>query len=341
MAIDSSVLYRYIHEITANTLDSQGLVFIRNKYMKSIIGTYPIVEDPSNTFCQKYIVPSSRIDVTLNCYTNTPGMQVGNGVSILFGFRTPSSPDATNTKTMFLWDMWGLGYQGYIFYRANSKKIALRYSTTDLVVQTDYDFQPDTDYHLVFRLETTKWQIYINNVLIVSGTNSTQQDFNTSFTYNLFGSQRYTGDNMHYPSRFYYLYCYYNYPIIFNDPVEYETYLQTPGFKDLFNTSMRLMPDPIPVNTINLPFTLYDPKVFQYIFSGQVTFNNVIKYKHPSTTVVQLLDPISQTVLKATMTNDDGSFVLRYDTYPKYSQLIAIDYSGEYNTQSLLLKTTS
>jgi hypothetical protein len=57
--------------------------------------------------------------------------------------------------------------------------------------------------------------------------------------------------------------------------------------------------------------------------------------------VVQLLDPIAQTVLKTTMTNNDGSFVLRYDTYPKYSQLIAIDYSGEYNTQSLLLKTTS
>ena len=57
--------------------------------------------------------------------------------------------------------------------------------------------------------------------------------------------------------------------------------------------------------------------------------------------MVQLLDPIAQTVLKTTMTNNDGSFVLRYDTYTKYSQLIAIDYSGEYNTQSLLLKTTS
>lgn len=91
----------------------------------------------------------------------------------------------------------------------------------------------------------------------------------------------------------------------------------------------------------NADVEIVNPKTFAYTYTGQVTFNNVIKYKHPSTTAVQLLDPIAQTVLKTTMTNDDGSFVLRYNTYPKYSQLIAIDYSGEYNTQSLLLKTTS
>lgn len=330
----------HINEITANTTNSQGLVGIWNRFCQFNIGTYPILEDPSNTFCQKYIVPSAAMTTQINNYTNfLNSSTLPAGFCVIIGFRTPTTVDDTNTKTIYLFDYVTSGFNAYIFFRANSKKIAMRISSIDLVTQTDYDFQPNTDYHIVFKFTAGNCKITINGVDIVTSTNTTSASFGASEPLRMFNGARYASPVPHYPSRFYYLYTMYS-GTNYTPTSEYESYLNTPGFKNKFNIPIRTLPNSIPIQSVE-HIESVNPKIFAYTYIGQVTFNNVIKYKHPSTTVVQLLDPIAQTVLKTTMTNDDGSFVLRYDTYPKYSQLIAIDYSGEYNTQSLLLKTTS
>lgn len=340
MLSPENLVYRHMLEVTANTTDAQGLTGIWNKITKVKLGTYSILEDAQNTFCQKYIVPSARLDKLVNSYTNTPSMSAGNGITITFGFRTPSTIDTGNTKIIYLWDLYGVGYQAYIFFRSNLKRVVLRYGSTDLVTQTDYDFQPDTDYHMLYRLEAGNFQVYVNGVLVVSGTNTTSNGMQESYTLQLFGTQRYS-DPSQYPARFYYMYIYYTYVANYTqDQTEYINFLQEPGFKTTVTSLAKDLPNPIPIiNTFNT-YLYIDPKVFIYSFTGQVTFNNIVKYKHPSTTLVQLLDPISKVVLKSTMTNNDGTFQLQTDKYPKYSQLLAIDYSGEYNTQTLLLKIT-
>jgi hypothetical protein len=243
---------------------------------------------------------------------------------------------------MYLFDYIYSGFNAYIFFRSNSKKIVMRIANTDLVTQTNYNFQVNTDYHIVFKFTAGNCRITVNGTNVVSSTNTTNSYFNATELLSLFNGDRYGSDLsiIQYPSRFYYLYTYYS-GTNYTPASSYDTYLNTSGFKNRQGVFLRTIPNPIPINTSDIFISYANPKVFGYTFAGQVTFNNVIKYKHSSTTVVQLLDPIAQTVLKTTMTNNDGSFVLRYDTYPKYSQLIAIDYSGEYNTQSLLLKTTS
>lgn len=320
-----------IFEISANNPTGSYLQSVSDVYQTKEYSTFPVVT-ASEGIANKYIVPDKALAAPLLSLVKRPINT--SGVTITIGFRTPAVINAANNATSFLFDFGSVGFSGYYFYRADSRKIGMRTGTTDLFTQIDYDFQPSTDYHLVFQFKNGNNLLYVNGVLSGSGTtNVNSMYFEDSIR--LFTNPRY-GSTPYYSSRFYYMYVFdlANATTV----VPADPYFLTPGFKERTVSVYSL--DALPVTTKTVPNTIQtaNERIFTYVVEGQVTFNSVVKHKHPSNTFIQLINVINQTVLETTTTAEDGRFKIYTNNIPKSSQLLAVDISGEYNTQILQMK---
>lgn len=330
--VDSIYYNNLIFELSANNPTGTHLQYV-NEFLQSRDYTgFPIVETTEG-IANKYIVPNVPASIPILSLYKHPTSAAG--VTILFGFRTPSVVNEGNNLVNFLFDFAKADYSSYYFFRSNAKKIAVRNATAELISpQIDYNFQPDTDYHLTYQYKNSNTLLYINGVLVGSNNTLNVSSLPTDDTLRLFYNPRYT-DARQYNSRFYYMYVFDHAIATTTNPPN--QYFLTPGFKEKPAT-IRLESVPIVSEIIEHKIITTTEKVFTYVLEGQVTFNSVVKYKHPSTTFIQLMDSIGQAVLNTTVTAKDGKFKIYTDKLPSNSQLLAVDVSGEYNTQVLKMK---
>lgn len=319
-----------IFELSANNPTGSSLQSVSDLYQTKEYSTFPILT-ANDGIANKYINPDKALSVPILSLNRRPLSTAG--ITITIGFRTPPVLSSTNT-TSFLFDFASAGYAGYYFYRTDAKKVAMRSGTTDLFTQLEYDFQPSTDYHMVYQFKNGNNLLYVNGVLIASGTSAINNMYFEDVI-RLFTNPRY-GSAAHFSSRFYYMYVF----DLANatTTVPPDIYFLTPGFKTRTVSVYSLDALPIKAEYLPNPLHMIKERIFTYIVEGQVTFNSVVKHKHPSNTFVQLVDIINQAVLETTVTSEDGKFKIYTDSIPRSSQLLAVDISGEYNTQILQMK---
>lgn len=185
-------------------------------------------------------------------------------------------------------------------------------------------------------LEPTKTKFYKFDDVGVPDFKGLYLDLTTSYgqtDLRLFENKRYSGGLSGYCSRFYYLYAFSNTQATpTNPPVAYLntfgrlTALDDAALVDITNTT---------VKNINVEVTKRYQYQYAYKLEGQVTFNNAIKERHPSTTIVQLIDIVGQKVTHSIAAYKNVSFTFHTDLIPKHYQVIAVDLTGEFNTQIL------
>lgn len=320
-----------IFEISANNPTGNTVQFVNESFKSKDYPGFPILS-ASEGMANKYIVPDKACHIPIVTF-NKRATSI-DGITVIFGIRTAPTVNTTDL-TSFMFDFATTGWSGYYFFNTTAKRIAMRYSTTNLTPQTDYNFQPSTDYHIVYQFKQKNHLVYINGVLIASGVTTDGNTIPLDDIVRLFTNPRY-GSTPNYSSRFYYMYVFDKADATATVPPD--TYFLTPGFKE--RTVPIIATETIPLVSMELPSKIekVNEKKFTYIIEGQVTFNSVVKYKHPSTTFVQLIDVVNQTVLDTTSTTIDGTFTLRRDDIPRSAQVLAVDMSGEYNTQILQIK---
>lgn len=319
-----------IFEVSANNSTGTKVQTVNEFFQSKEYDGFTIINSPDVSIAPKYIVPDKLLSIPFTSYYKHPVNT--EGVTITIGFRTPSALDPGTTSAAFLFDFLSTAYCGYYFFRNDAKKIVIRNGTTNISNQTNFDFQPSTDYHIVYQFKNNKCFVYINGVFVVESLSVTVNSMYFSDTLRLFQTDRY-GPPYQYCSRFYYLYVFGN-----TTTTTPNSDVLTPGFKTRPSYVYPIDNRVIPIKQVDSKIKTFNDKIFTYIINGQVTFNNTIKYKHPSTTVVQLLDVLNKTVLETTVTDTDGKFKISRDTIPSSSQILAIDVSGEYNTQILQMK---
>lgn len=319
-----------IFEVSANNPTGNKIQSVNEFFQSKEYNDFTIINSPDAAIAPKYIVPDKMFSLPFVSYYKHPVNT--DGVTITMGFRTPSAIDPGTTSAAFLFDFLSTGYCGYYFFRSDVKRIVIRNSTSNIAPQTDFDFQPSTDYHVVYQFKNNKCFIYVNGVFVVESTSVSINSMGFSDTLRLFQTDRY-GPPSQYCSRFYYFYVFSN-----TTTTTPSSDVLTPGFKTrpsyVYSIDNRI----IPIIETSSRVQFLNEKKFTYTINGQVTYNNAIKYKHPSTTMVQLVDVINKSIIETTVTSEDGKFKISRDTIPPSSQLMAVDLSGEYNTQILQMK---
>lgn len=319
-----------IFEISANNPTGTKIQSVNEFFQSKEYDGFTIINSPDISIAPKYIVPNKLLNIPFVSYYKHP--TGAEGITITFGFRTPDVIDPGTTSAAFLFDFASSAYCGYYFFRSDVKRIVIRNSTTNIAPQTDFDFQPSTDYHVVYQFKNNKCFIYVNGIFIVESLSVSLNPLSFFDTLRLFQTDRYGGPYQ-YCSRFYYMYVFSN-----TTTTTPSSEILTPGFKTRPSYVYSIDNRVIPIMKVPLKIQTLNERKFTYIINGQVTYNNAIKYKYPSTTIVQLVDILNKTTLETVGTSEDGKFKLYRDTIPPLSQLLAIDVSGEYNTQILQMK---
>lgn len=300
------------------------------KVYNSTFTTYDTRSDitvlKDTTINQHYIVPNLRVSVPVGFQRKQSILDQGGTISI--GFRTP----LTATEIIFLFDMEQVGFCAYLFFKEG--KFAVRLATTDLISpQPSFAFQPDTDYHMTVQYQPGMFCVYINGSYVMSSTSNNAITTTYGQTnLRLFSNERYSNAQS-YCSRFYYLYAFSNTQATPTLPPV--SYLNTFGRLTALDDAALVDITTVTTKNISVDITPTYQYQYKYKLEGQVTFNNAIKERHPSTTIVQLIDIVGQKVTHSIAAYKNVSFTFHTDLMPKHYQVIAVDLTGEFNTQIL------